>query len=194
MSVAEEHHHMEGVPELTAAEIELLLACARTSIDDAARGRIGAALRAPIRWAPLVDAAQAHGVLPLLHASLALSDPGLVPPPVLERIRIDVRANVHHALFLTAELLRLLAKLHAAGVTAIPFKGPVLGAMAYGDVTLRQFSDLDIFVPKSQLATGAGLLLADGYRSVTHDGASVTARSLAADGDVAYRGPSSHAF
>lgn len=185
---------MDGARELTAAEAALLLACARTSLDAVARGRIDSLLRGPIRWAPLVEAAKAHGVLPLLHASLTSAGSALVPAPVQERIRRDVRANVHHTLFLTAELLRLLAAFDEAGLTAVPFKGPVLAAMAYGDVTLREFSDLDIFVRRSELAPIVRLLLARGYLSDTHDGGAATERAIAADGEVAYRGPSYYTF
>jgi hypothetical protein len=185
---------MDRAPELTTTEAALLLACARTRVDRVARIRIEALLQGPIRWTTLLDAASMHGVLPLLHASVSTVDPALVPPPVLERIRIEARANVHHALFLTAELLKLLAVFDAAGVTAIPFKGPVLAAMAYGDLTLRQFNDLDIFVRKSELAIITRSMLAAGYLSDTHDGDAATERSIAADGDVAYRRPSYYTF
>jgi hypothetical protein len=179
---------------LTTNDVALLLACARTRVDHVARSRLEALLRNPIRWTALLDAAGSHGVLPLLHASLSTVDPALVPAPVLERIRVEARANVHHALFLTAELLKLLAVFDAAGVTAIPFKGPVLAAMAYGDLTLRQFNDLDIFVRKSELAIIARSMLATGYLSDTHDGDTATERSIAADGDVGYRRPSYYTF
>jgi hypothetical protein len=185
---------MDRAPQLTTADAALLLACARTRIDRLAQSRIATLLRGPVRWPALVGAAKFHGVLPLVHAALGTVDPGLVPAAARERIRADVRASVHHALFLTADLFRLMALFEAAGVTGIPFKGPVLAAMAYGDVTLREFSDLDIFVRKSELAAIARLLLAGGYRSETHDGDVATARYIAADGDVAFRGPGYHTF
>src|SRR5688572_5621224 len=185
---------MDRAPELTTTDVALLLACAKTRVDGVARRRIEALLQGSIRWTALLDAATMHGVLPLLHAALSTVDPALVPAPVLERIRTEARANVHHALFLAAELLKLLAVFDAAGVTAIPFKGPALAAMAYGDLTLRQFSDLDIFVRKSELATIARSMLEAGYLSDTHDGDAATERSIAADGDVAYRRPSYYTF
>ena len=133
-------------------------------------------------------------MLPLLHASLAGADRARVPAAVLDRLRVDARANVHHALFLTAQLLKLLARFERAGARAVPFKGPVLAAMAYGDVTLRQFSDLDIFVHKSDLATLARLMIEEGYLSDTQDGGEETERTVASDGDVAYLGPSHYPF
>ncbi len=179
---------------LTRDESALVLACARTRIDPNGRAVIDALLRAPIRWEPVLAAANAHGVLPLVHAAIQGAAAGALPASALEHLRREARANVHHALYMTAELLRLLTLFERASIPAIPFKGPVLAETAYGDITLRQFTDLDIFVRRSDLATLARLLLADGYLSAHHDGAEATARAIALDGDVAYRGPSYYTF
>ena len=51
------------------------------------------------------------------------------------------------------------------GVAAITFKGPVLAAMAYGSIELRQFSDLDILVRQADLPSVAKILTAERYLS-----------------------------
>jgi len=185
---------VDEVIQLNQAESALLLACARTHLDSDAHARISRLLEGPVRWTRLVDAANGHGVLPLLHAALTRVGSRSVPPRAMQRIRAEARANVHHSLFLMSELRRLLDVFEREGITAIPFKGPVLGAMAYRDVTLRQFTDLDLFVRRRELATLVTLMLANGYLSNAHDGAEATRRSIASDGDVAYRGPSYYAF
>jgi hypothetical protein len=57
--------------------------------------------------------------------------------------------------------------LQSHGIEAIPFKGPIMAVSAYGDVCLRQFSDLDILVRPHDARKAMDLLLADGYRSKT---------------------------
>jgi hypothetical protein len=52
----------------------------------------------------------------------------------------------------------------AHGIPAIPYKGPTLAATAYGDVTLRQFSDLDILIQKEDLERARDLMMAIGYQ------------------------------
>jgi Uncharacterised nucleotidyltransferase len=47
---------------------------------------------------------------------------------------------------------------------AIPWKGPVLAAAAYGNVALQQFGDLDILVREQDSMRAKDLLLASGYR------------------------------
>jgi len=43
------------------------------------------------------------------------------------------------------------------------FKGPVLGEMAYGSVTLRQYGDLDILIKKDDIEKTLSLLFKRGY-------------------------------
>jgi hypothetical protein len=52
-----------------------------------------------------------------------------------------------------------------AGVAAVTFKGPVLAAMAYGSIELRQFVDVDILVHQNDLPRVAEILTAEGYAS-----------------------------
>jgi hypothetical protein len=55
----------------------------------------------------------------------------------------SARANALRNDFLCAELARLFAEFGKAGIAALAVKGPVLGAIAYGDPALRVFNDLD---------------------------------------------------
>jgi len=66
---------------------------------------------------------------------------------------------------LTAELVRLTGLLKAAGIAAVAFKGPVLAAMAYGSIDMRQFVDLDILVRQTDLPRIAEILSAERYTS-----------------------------
>jgi hypothetical protein len=68
-------------------------------------------------------------------------------------------------LFLTAQLLKLLELFQRRGIEAIPFKGPALAVLAYGDVTLRRFGDLDILIRKKDFARTKQLLIGQGFHS-----------------------------
>ncbi|HYX42486.1 MAG TPA: nucleotidyltransferase family protein, partial [Pyrinomonadaceae bacterium] len=65
--------------------------------------------------------------------------------------------------FLSRELQRLLALFAAAGIEAMPYKGPALAAELYGNAALRQSSDLDIIVRLRDVAPASDLLCAEGY-------------------------------
>jgi hypothetical protein len=147
------------------AEAEVLVCCSRTDADQHVLDRLRVLCERNLDWAYLLQQASFHGVMPLLCSNLRKAGMEGVPRHVADSLGHHTRANVRHSLFLTAELVRLTKRFDAAGIPAIPFKGPVLAASAYGDVTLRHFSDLDILVHKSDIPAAGRLMLSLGYRS-----------------------------
>jgi hypothetical protein len=145
-------------------EAELLLACASTQIDAARTERIRALLHKHLDWLSLMHLALRHGLLPLLYRNLCTTDPELVPHPVLCQLRTLFLANAQRNLLLTIELLKLLELFGAHGIPVIPFKGPTLAASAYGDLSLRQFADLDILIRQRDIPTALTLLTSQGYQ------------------------------
>jgi hypothetical protein len=67
-------------------------------------------------------------------------------------------------LFLAAELTKILDLFASHGIQAIPYKGPVLAVQVYGDLTLRQFEDLDIILRQSDLPKAHEVMLGMVYR------------------------------
>jgi putative nucleotidyltransferase-like protein len=145
-------------------EDELLLRCARAHIDAGTEGRMRDLLQQEVNWKYLIDTAAAHGVKPLLCHNLANSCPESVPKTILDQLKRYLQVHSLNNLFLTRELIRLLGGLEKIGIPAIPWKGPVLAVMAYGNVALRQFGDLDILIRERDAMTAKDLLLSSGYR------------------------------
>ena len=54
-------------------------------------------------------------------------------------------------MLMTTELIKVMKLLEENNIEAISFKGPVLSQMAYGDITLRQYVDLDILIEEKEL-------------------------------------------
>jgi hypothetical protein len=144
-------------------EIELLLRTARPGAEVANDARIGALLRGGLDWDFLLGQAQAHGTFPLLHWHLQRQEWEDVPAAPRESLRAAFRRNAARNLWRTGELLRLLGSFQARGLSALPFKGPTLAAYAYGSLSLRQFSDLDLLLRPEDLASGQDVLLSEGY-------------------------------
>jgi hypothetical protein len=132
-------------------------------VDAARANRIRDLVQRPIDWQFLMRKSFAHGVMPLLYKNLNAICPQAMPRLVADQLRDCFRAHAERNLFLTAELLRLLRLLADRGIAALPYKGPVLAASIYGDISLRSFSDLDILVNKQDILSAKDLLLAEGY-------------------------------
>ena len=149
---------------LLQPEIELLLACSRTNLDDKANAKIKAALKQKLDWSYLIDSASRQGVLPLVYYNLNRAYPELVPADVLLNLRHYFVANSQTVLKLTAELVKIIQVLQQNQIDAITFKGPTLAAVAYGQLALREFCDLDILIEGANSRQVVDLLVSLGYQ------------------------------
>jgi len=146
-------------------EAELLLACARTTIDAAGAARIERLLQRDIDWDDVIALARQHAVVPLLYTTLQRGFAQLMPHTALAELRAEYLAGAQQSMALTAELLRLMKLFGEAGIQALPLKGPALATLAYGNLSLRSFSDLDILVRPHDVPAAKAILLARGYYS-----------------------------
>jgi hypothetical protein len=141
---------------------QLLLRCVRRALPDASaatRFEPGDA----VDWNALVRLSLWHGVLPLVRRHVAGCTPETIPDLVRERIESHGVAIAGANQRLLLELLELLEIFARAGLPTVSLKGPLLAATVYGDVSARQLTDLDIFVPPERSAEAADLLRARGH-------------------------------
>jgi hypothetical protein len=135
-------------------EFNFLVACTSRSHD--------LSISEPVNWDRLVHLAQHHGVVPQLSRALEHSSHG-VPPEVVEKVLSENRVNTRQALWLTRELFRILEQLKSRNVDALPYKGPVLAELLYGNVAARQFHDIDVFIHSRDLPVAIAALHELGY-------------------------------
>jgi hypothetical protein len=144
-------------------EKELLICCARTRMTQANAERIRGLLAQPLDWDYLLNAAAEHSVGPLVDRHLRPVAPDAVPQVETERLKTASRANTVRSLFLTAELHKVLDLFQSKAIVAIPYKGPVLAEQAYGDLTLRDFDDLDIVLRQRDVPKAHEVMRGLGY-------------------------------
>lgn len=148
-----------------SSEEQILLACARARIEEETAERIRVLAAGPVNWPALVEGAAAHNLSPLVMRHLLDLCPEKLPGELRARFEKGLHGHERWNLHLTAELFCLLERFHDAGILAIPYKGPVLAAQAYGDILMRQFADLDIAVRQRDMPRAHELLTEDGYES-----------------------------
>lgn len=153
------------------AEARFILKCVRDSLvplwaDEAQSGRsqVGsfAESEASLDWDRVFDIAAGNAVVPHVTAALTESD-GTVPAAVRERFRAQTRRNAAENLSRVASLQEVLTALNDADVRAIPFKGPVLAETAYGDLSRRTFSDVDVLIAPRERETARAVLAGLGF-------------------------------
>ncbi|NJM71426.1 MAG: nucleotidyltransferase family protein [Scytonema sp. RU_4_4] len=148
----------------TRLEIELLLCCARTHFNHSTTERIKALVQEDIDWEYLIQIAYRNRVAPLLHRSLCQICPESVPTSFQQQLQYHQYARTQRSFILTSKLIKLLELFEANNIPVIPFKGPILAISAYGDISRRDFYDLDILVRKQDFLKTKELLAVQGYR------------------------------
>jgi hypothetical protein len=149
---------------IKTSEIELLLRCSRVRMDSENADKISQLLQQNLDWDWLLKAASFHGIIPQLYLNLKTLCPEAVPKNILSRLQINFLYISKKNRVMTKELLYINNVFLENNIEAVPFKGPVLSLLAYGDITSRQFSDLDIMIKKRNVLKVKPLMSARGYQ------------------------------
>lgn len=166
-------------------EKQLIVCCARTRIQPEVLA-VRAILGGIIDWSFLLAEAEAHSTTPLLERNILETAPDLVSAEQTGRLKAAVRANAARCLLLTAELVRIDATFRSQNVRAIPYKGPVVAAQAYGNVALRAFDDIDMILPQRDMRAAHDVILGLGYQAQFPEEFTPAARSAPIPGEYKY--------
>jgi hypothetical protein len=131
-------------------EWSVLLTAASVGSLEEKTGRLSRSLQSSISWEFLFDLADRHGLQFLLHQALHPVSRSL-PAAAWNRIAQSHVANLHKALLLSTELIRIVEHLDGLGLDVMPYKGLGLAEAAYGDIALRPSGDIDLLVRAQDL-------------------------------------------
>jgi hypothetical protein len=145
-------------------EIELALLLSRTPLVDERKARANVLLSGSVDWKNFFAFAVASDIEAVAMTNLVSLNRALLP----EQIIAKASGLAHHAraIALSRSLVTgdLVARFNGAGMPVIVLKGGALGVAAYGDPSLRMFSDVDLLLAKEDLARGREFLMRMGYR------------------------------
>ena len=102
-----------------------------------------------------VSLAEAHGVVGHLGTTFAAFSGPQIPSSFVGLLRTRQRAHALSSLAMAAQLFRILEIVQKSAIECVVVKGPVLSLRAYGDLSARQYADLDLLLrqryPPAQL-------------------------------------------
>jgi hypothetical protein len=105
-----------------------------------------------------------HGLIPLVYHTLRdLSSDIDIPSTLLSKLQARYKLIAQKNMLMSAELIKIVKLLAKHDIKTIPFKGPSLAQLAYGDITLRVFGDLDILVEPNQIYDAGVILTKHNY-------------------------------
>ena len=111
----------------------------------------------------IVTLAHNHGVFPLFYQALQTYASDLLASENLTDLKQHNMTVVMHNMRMTAELIRIIKLLEKNGIEALAFKGPTLAQIAYEDIMLRQYGDLDILIDESDAYMTGKLMSENGH-------------------------------
>ena len=115
----------------------------------------------------LTSMANHHGILPLVYKTLknlhSDHQSSTTNHEILSAFKKQYLIIAQRNILMSAELIRIMKLLKENGIEAIAFKGPTLAQIAYDDITLRQYGDLDILTRKKDIYKIDTLLKTQGY-------------------------------
>ena len=114
-----------------------------------------------VDWAEFLELASRHGLQALAHRVLEGSG---VPPEAARSLWMASVERRRCNAVLSRELARVATALEGHGISCIPFKGPTLSVLAYGDSGVREFGDLDVLVRPRDVPAARRVLEGLGYR------------------------------
>ena len=115
-------------------------------------------------WRALCRLADYHGVLPLLFDISEKME--TIDEETFALLREEYREIASLNLTLTAHLLMITKSLEKENLRYIALKGPLLSQELYGDITMRQYSDIDLFVEEQEVRAVSDIILALGYEPI----------------------------
>jgi hypothetical protein len=148
-----------------APEVELMLCSTRTNLSPPIADRIRELIVRDFDWPEFLRLVSAHGVRPLVYRALQTVCWDAVPEFARSELAKFFALNQARSRFLTAELLHVIQLFETEGIPIVPLKGPFLASSVYGDLALREYTDLDILVRNVDFEKSRKVLSNLGYRS-----------------------------
>lgn len=145
-------------------EIEILLCCTNIHTDTAKPQRIESLLQKDIDWNYLFKQARQHGVFLLLYQNLVKYYPESIPKNIQPQLQAYCQIKTARNLFLSTKLCQILQLFKKNNIKVIPFKGAVLAASAYQDLTLKEFCDIDLIIKQEDFSRVQNILFSQGYQ------------------------------
>jgi hypothetical protein len=144
-------------------ELDFILACAHTRLDQSAMERAGAATGAVIDWSRAFKLAGHHRVFPMVHRVIETQGIATKPEWIARQFATQASRIGQRVATIEAATRDVATTLAAAGIDALVFKGMVTARGCYAVPALRDYSDVDLLVRPEAMERVDALLATHGY-------------------------------
>jgi hypothetical protein len=141
-----------------AVDREQDLILSAISLDISCNQKVFSLLKSGVDWSKLIVLAHRHGIFPYLYHSLNEFAENQIIPKIRQELDNLMEANVHKNIRQIWKLTQCIDIFRANHIECIVLKGPAIAFTAYGDLSLRPYSDLDILIQEKDFSFAYSLL------------------------------------
>ena len=144
-------------------EDEFIIQCVSAFFDSRSKELINDLAQKNLNWKEIIISSSKNNILPIIYANINSICPEAIPNDYLHNLRDNFYSRTKYNLLITSEMIKILQIFDSIDIIAIPYKGPVLAHIAYGSLSLRQFNNLDIIIPKLDIPLALKTLTSGDY-------------------------------
>ncbi|MBL1209171.1 nucleotidyltransferase family protein, partial [Geminocystis sp. GBBB08] len=145
-----------------SSEVQLLLLASRKTLSESNINKVQVITSQVIDWQQVINLAKSHSVIPLVAHNLQKYCAKNLPDNIKTILKTEFRSNAIKNIYLSKELLEIVQLLKDNDIDYICYKGASLAASIYGDISFRQFNDIDILICKKDLLKARDLFFSMG--------------------------------
>jgi Uncharacterised nucleotidyltransferase len=154
-------------------------------------------------WSGFADLCERHGVASLIFARLRNAPELPIPQGLFEHLQSRFFEIAARNYFLAQRIVELADAFERDGIPVLAIKGPTTAMIAYGELALRQYDDLDLIVPEESLIAAVESMRRRGFEDVSQGGRPYlvpefcrpeNAKDVAAAEEIPFRSPDRNYF
>ena len=101
-----------------------------------------------------------HRIRPVVYRVLLEAN---IPASAKEQLKNELHAITLHNFAIAQETQRIVNQLQAHDIVVIPYKGVAFSSEFYGDISMRESSDIDLIINPNDIDKILPILIEDGY-------------------------------
>jgi len=148
-----------------SSKMQFILICCKSVIDENGIKIIRNNVTTANNLEEISILAYGHGVYPLFYHTVMEHASDLIDQEMKDAMAYLFKSIKVINETMVKELLHFIEIFEKHNIEVLSFKGPVLADIAYGDISLRQYLDLDIFCKRQDFKKISSILIADGYKA-----------------------------
>lgn len=117
-----------------------------------------------LKWEEIIKVCIENSVLPSVYLNLEKNYKELVPESIFKKMKQLYKQVSLSNVNKVKELIKISKSFSDENIDNLAFKGPTLAAIAYGNISNRQYRDIDIFISENNFEKARQILIHLGYK------------------------------